>query len=225
MQAKRFLDTASRRLGGGRICQEPSGQASLLAELRKDLLDLRHRQGSGFLAFEDRLVALVEIARTDRAYLGKDDNVGVLDLRHCNFRVHNVDGLEHRIDDPLGNGTRDTRRDINGDDNVGARFPGCIHGNRTHDAAVHVSLVADLDGLEDPRDGTARPNGLARISRRENRLLARLEVRGNGAEGDLQPFQWGLADHSIDKILQLLAIRHGKFFNDLHHDRNYPGYG
>jgi hypothetical protein len=179
-------------------------QAPLLPELAEDLLELGKGLDGRLLAFEDRLIALLEVARTDVAHPGNDDHVGVPELGGRDLRVHDVDRLEDRVQDPLGKGAPDAGGDIYGDDDVGARFPCGIDGDGAHHAAVHVGLLPDPDRLEDSRDGAARPDRLPGIPRREDGLLTGLDVRGDRQEGDLQLFKGRLADRPVDEILQLL---------------------
>ena len=49
--------------------------------------------------------------------------------------------------------------------------------------------AVDLHGCEDSRDGHAGAHGRGQVSAVEHDLLARLDVRGDGAEGDSQAIE------------------------------------
>ena len=83
------------------------------------------QNGAASFTFEDCLIALVEVARTDVAQVGADHPIGVSELGCCDFRVHeyrSIGGSVSRI--PCGTAPPTPAEDVHGDRDIGPRLSG-----------------------------------------------------------------------------------------------------
>ena len=84
---------------------------------------------------------------------------------------------------------RERRRDVDGDDDLGTHLPDDVDGKVPRHAAVDEEPALPLDGREEARDRHARAEGPREVPRAEDDGLSRLDVGGDGPEGDREPVE------------------------------------
>src|SRR3990172_1658733 len=143
---------------------------------------LRHGLGRRLLAFQYRLVPLLEIAGGYVADLRPYQHVGPCRLVLRHLRVHDVNGLKYRFERALRLGAAQVGRYVHGYDDVRALPLGGVNGDRAYNPAVHVHPAADHDRPEHARYRAARADGSPRIAPAEYDFLPGLYVRRDGIE-------------------------------------------
>ena len=100
------------------------------------------------------------------------------------------------------------RRDIHGDDEIGAHVACKAHGHGSDEAAIDIGVAGDRHGLEHAGHGRRGAHGHAGVATLKQDRLAIFQIGRHHAKRNLQLFQRHAADSLVDIALQRLALEH-----------------
>ena len=90
--------------------------------------------------------------------------------------------------------------DRNGDDVLGAKIASCTRRNLRDQSAIGEAARADFNGLKQARKSTARADGFAEISVRENNRFAVRQVCRHHGHGNPEIFEALRFEHLLDEV-------------------------
>src|SRR5438552_2661919 len=204
-RARKWSDAPCPGLSGFSAAAVSAGAGC--GPLRDQAPDPRKRGARRVLARRNRLTARGEIGR---AYLGEirpDDDVGKLALCLRERMLHDDERVaQHRRGAAELLVLVRLPRDVDGDDEVGARFARDLHRHRAHEAAVDVFAPAYRGGLENHRHAARGAHRHAGVAAREGDEPAGGKLGGDRDERNFELLDQAPLQSSVDVGLKPIAF-------------------